>query len=386
MNKNDVSQEETYPEVLCPKCGDIVIPLDVKFMQSNKSFQILCPKCERYTIMPKDEHYDAMLQYFLDTGKITQEDLEKKWHRPKIGKRRKRMLEKELEKELEEEKEFESEEREFTEYELLEEIVSAEKQLQNYQKRHLLEWAKLKTLSAQEVHSLLVGLGASDSIAKKIATAYGYALQKEKMKKERYKDAVDTIYRGSVTPAEPETSHITEPISYRREHYQPPQYHYYPPPYTYQRFTPQQGFDINSLVEFAKTVRGDTGKRYEELEKKILELKEENLKKEFQMEFSKRDQALNSIANALQNLQNSLAFGSKPKEIQELEIKKDSLESFGNRIENIAQQIMDFVNTQSAIKQGIVPRELALGKASEDESKAAVEKLKKAAKKTKKVK
>jgi len=368
MTEEDFSD---MPPVVCPKCGELVVPESIKFMP-NKTFQIRCPVCQSFTMIPKDEHYEKLLNYCIEKGIVTQEDLESKPAKRKSRKKKKKEEDFDISDEEIEEM-LSVDEDEPVELRILKEILAEEKSLKNYQKKHLLEWAELKTLDPNEVHSLLVGLGASDEVAKKIATAYNFMLKKEKMKREKYKEAVDKIYRDSVSP-EPSFSRFEEddgPV--RRRVFSPESTI---PPRPLPRASSSGFGDLHTIIELLRFVKEEFGSsRSDEtlkLKEEIEKLREELRLMRYQEELEKKEAEIEQLRAAL----SAKSFSEEPEKIQELKVKKETLESFADRLENLATTFLDFLQKQSMIQKGILPTVAV----SEEEKKSAIDKLKAAAK------
>ena len=412
--ENNVSTlPEDFPELECSKCGKRVRPKKVKFLKRTKALQILCPECNQYTIAPKDENWEKAIQKLLEMGVITEEDLKTKKDRD----------ERRASKEETDDESDEFEEKD--EYDLLKEILDdvSEKQITKTQKKHILEWAKMKVLEPHEVYSLLVGFGVREDVAKRVSTAYAYALEKERMKKERYLNAVDTVYR-SVTPksftSRYETPSMTSlsklDVQKTSESYQDyqsyqtygqyqnpmyPQYPSYQGPrwydygYRYPRASDSQQELVNVIRELINKVltrehtnmpsaQGDDRilETIRSMQEEIRELREQLRRKELEAELAKRDQKIAELEAIISSLAQQIGFTQKPEKIQELEVKKETLESLANRVDNAISEVLDFLKWQSAIARGVIPTDLMTQKTSEDELRSAIDRLKKAAKRS----
>jgi hypothetical protein len=388
----DYEEETSMPEVTCPKCGELVIPERVKFIKRSKQIQIKCPECKEFTIIPKDEHYDKMIQYLLDTGEITPEDLESK----KKGKRKTRDIEDNLSDELEEE---------FDEYRILEEILEEEDKIPKVAKKHILDWMKLKPLEPHEIYTLLPGFGSKDTIAKRVSTDHAYALEKERIKRERFKNAIDSVfgkYKSIDIPGIDKTD-ITRPMVMKdRSHLddlytRPRLYDYYEPrlrrdfdPYYYRPPAPsptlggygQEGllrYLIDKLIDRVESKTGKSGE-LEELRKKLEDLEKQMLLKEMEKHLAERDKEIQELKSMIADLYKELSFSGKPESVQMLEIKKDALDNMMSRLENALIHFTDFLRWQTAVSKGIIPPETlySFEPASDTDIERAKERLRKA--------
>lgn len=330
--REEEQEEEQVPEVTCSKCGSVVTPVpeNIKFVKRTKQIQIKCPKCNEYTMIPRDEHYDEMIQYLLDTGRITEEDLVSR-------KRRKEETEKEFE---EFEEEFEGLEEEFDEYTILKEILDEEKKISKTTKRHILEWMRLKPLEPHEVYTLLTGFGVNETAAKRVSTAYAYALEKEKLKRERYSKAVDNVFGKYKSVSIPSSgTGITGPMTIRggKDYYsyygtarRPTLEDYYVDKIRSQPiYTSESRYlelFIQYLLDEIKQLKGtEKSPEIQELREQINRLREELMKKELEKELAERDKELDNLKAQIATLYRELSQSSKPESVQELEIKKEKI-------------------------------------------------------------